>query len=197
MAVRPGQGAYAVEGRLAQKVVEALRRSGAVIGLHVSYEAGKDPQRIEEEKVRLEQACGMPVRRSRHHYLAWREVEHGWQLARAGIDWDSTLGYADVAGFRLGVCRPIPLFDPVRLESFGIEEHPLAIMECSLDWPRYMGFDEEGAFEYCKRLMKHARRHGGELVMLWHNTSFAPSPGNYYLRLYHRLMAEAVCEIGP
>ncbi len=78
-------------------------------------------------------------------------MEDGWALAAAGIDWDSTLGYSDMAGFRLGVCHAIPLFDPVRLEPMGVEEHPLIVMDCTLNWPQYMGLDEEGAFEQCMR----------------------------------------------
>jgi hypothetical protein len=58
------------------------------------------------------------------HYLAFREIEDGWALAKAGLDWDASLGYPDAAGFRLGVCHPIPLFDPVA-------RRPLGILACS------------------------------------------------------------------
>ena len=51
-----------------------------------------------------------------------------------------------------------------------------------------MGLDEEAAFTYCIRLMEQTRKHGGEFVTLWHNTSLAPAPGNYPPRLYRRLL---------
>jgi hypothetical protein len=158
--------------------------------LHASYAAGLDPELIGKEKARLEEVCGFPIRRNRHHYLAWREVEDGWALARAGIDWDSTLGYADVAGFRLGVCHPIPLFDPVRMRPFGIQEHALIVMDATFRDPNYMGLTETQAAACCKRLIDQTRQHQGEFVMLWHNDSFCPRPGSYLPRLYACLLAE-------
>jgi hypothetical protein len=149
-----------------------------------------DPELISKEKARLEEVCGFPIRRNRHHYLAWREVEDGWALARAGIDWDSTLGYADAAGFRLGVCHPIPLFDPVGMRPFGIEEHPLIVMDRTLSNPRYMGLSETEATAYCKRLVDETRQFEGEFVALWHNNSFGSQAGSYLQQLYVRLLAE-------
>ena len=71
---------------------------------------------------------------------------------------------ADVAGFRLGICHPIPLFDPQRLQPLGIVEHPLIVMDCTLDRPNYMGLDEESAFRYVTQLLEQTRRHGGEFI---------------------------------
>jgi len=126
--------------------------------------------------------------------LAWRDVEDGWALAKAGIDWDSSLGYADVAGFRLGVCHPIPLFDPVRMRPMGIEEHPLIVMDCTLSRPDYMALSEEAALEYCHRLLAATRRHNGEFVLLWHNSFISPGPGGRRLRLYEKVLRSLASE---
>lgn len=183
---------YDAQSRMSRRTIRRVVESGATLGLHASYEAGLHPELIAQEKARLEEACGFPIRHNRHHYLAWREIEDGWALARAGIDWDSTLGYADVAGFRLGVCRPIQLFDPISLKPFGIEEHPLIAMESSLSLPRYMGLSEDEAFDHCKRLLDRTRKHNGEFIILWHNTLFLSS---YHSRLYRRLLACAEDEL--
>jgi hypothetical protein len=127
------------------------------------------------------------------HQVAWREIEDGWYLAKAGINWDSTLGCADVAGFRLGVCHPIPLFDPIRMRPFGIEEHPLIVMDSTVSLPYYMKLSEEKAFAYCKRLMDETRKHNGEFVALWHNSVFSHSVTNYHPRLYWRILRYPVC----
>ena len=50
----------------------------------MSAEAGLHLERIAEEKQRLERVLGVPVRASRHHCLAWREVEHGRAVALDG-----------------------------------------------------------------------------------------------------------------
>jgi len=178
---------------VAKSTIKLVHESGAEIGLHTSYEAGIHPERIAEEKAALEEACGFPVHHNRNHYLTWREIENGWALANAGINRDSSLGYADVAGFRLGVCRPIPLFDPIKMQLFGIEEHPLIVMDCTLSNDNYMNLNEEEAFSYCQRLINQTRKHHGEFVMLWHNTMYVPEQDNYHPNLYQRLLRELDC----
>ena len=186
----PFDDGYNIRSRFAKRTIRALCSSSAGIGLHASYEAGTRPQLLVEERATLEQVCGFEIHRNRHHYLAWREIEDGWALAKAGINWDATLGYADVAGFRLGVCRPIPLFDPIEMRSFGIEEHPLIVMDRTLSNDKYMNLDEEHAFAYCKDLIDQTRKHKGEFVMLWHRTMFVPGQSDYHLKLYQQLLHE-------
>jgi hypothetical protein len=184
------EGRYAIASRAARKAIQMVRESGATIGLHPSYSSGKRPELIADEKQRLERNCGTPVRYSRFHYLAWREIEDGYALADAGITDDYTLGYADVAGFRLGVCRPIPLFDPVRCQPMGIREHPLIVMDVVLSAADRMALNENSAFQYCKQLIDETRKHAGEFVMLWHSHLLAPGPDNYHPQLYRRLLTE-------
>ena len=175
---------------LIQDIIKRVRRSGATVGLHTSYSAGLNSELIEKEKLALEAVCGFSIRHNRHHYLTWREIEDGWALAETGINWDSTLGYADVAGFRLGVCRPIELFDPIRMEPFDIEEHPLIVMDGTLNFPNYMNLEEDEAFDYCRRLIAQTRKHNGEFVMLWHNDRLVRRYKNYHPRLYIKLLEE-------
>lgn len=181
-------GAYDVASARIRNRLRQVTSAEAEIGLHVSYEAGHRPERIAGERRVLEQVAGARIHQNRHHYLAMREPEDARLLAAAGIDWDATLGYADVAGFRLGVCRPIPLFDPIRQCLVGIEEHPLLVMDCTLDRPNYMNLGEEEAFDYVCRLADATLRHRGEFVVLWHNTVLATTEPGYHRRLYPRVL---------
>lgn len=183
-------GLYNIRRKVARNTIKMVCDSGATIGLHASYEAGICPELIAKEKTVLEEVCGFPIRHNRHHFLTWREIEEGWALAKAGISWDSTLGYADVAGFRLGVCRPVPLFDPIKIQPFGIEEHPLIVMDCTLSNGNYMNLKEDAAFSYCQKLINQTRKHNGEFVMLWHNTMFVAGQSNYHPKLYRQLLHE-------
>jgi len=185
-----GDSKYDLRKKNVRNIISTVQRSGAKIGLHTSYEAGLKPELICKEKKLLEEACGFQIYLNRYHFLAWLEVKDGWALSNAGIDWDSTLGYFDVAGFRLGVCHPIELFDPIRMELFGIEEHPLIVMDETLSRSSYMNFNEDEAFEYCKRLIEQTRKNNGEFVMLWHNVGFAWDHQGYHSRIYKRLLDE-------
>ncbi|MFA5240267.1 MAG: polysaccharide deacetylase family protein [Phycisphaerae bacterium] len=181
---------YKIHKKRVGNIIKRIHESGAIVGLHSSLHAGYNPELISKEKSALEQACGFPILHNRHHYLSWREVEDGWALAKAGIKWDSTLGYADVAGFRLGVCHPIELFDPIRIEPFGIEEHPLIIMDVTLSSPNYMNLDKKQALKCCLQLADQVRKHQGEFVVLWHSHEFDCRPNNYHPDLYTALLDE-------
>jgi len=181
---------YDVHSKEAKSVIARVHESGAMIGLHASQATKSHPELIAKEKATLEEVCGFPIRYNRYHDMAWREIEDGWTMVKAGFDWDSTLGYADVAGFRLGVCRPIPLFDPIRMQAFGIKEHPLMVMDVTLSSSSYMNLSEDEAFHCCNRLIDQTRKYKGEFVMLWHNNRLANELSNYHPRLYRRLLNE-------
>ncbi len=55
------------------------------------------------------------------------------------MSYDSTLGYADHAGFRCGTCFEYPAFDPVADKQLNLRIRPLIAMECSVTADRYMG----------------------------------------------------------
>ena len=184
----PYDRTYRIRSAWMRDRLEQVARSGAEIGLHASYEAGENPERVQTERQTLQEASGLAIEKNRHHFLRWREPGHGQAIADAGIRWDATLCYADVAGFRLGVCRPVPLFDPIACKPLGIEEHPLTVMDCTLDRPDYMNLDEEAAFDHVKKLIDATRRHQGEFVGLWHNTVLAANDRSYHKRLYHRVL---------
>jgi hypothetical protein len=184
----PNDGDYRLRSARTLRLLREVKASGAWIGLHTSYLAGADAARMRSERRGLEEATGDIITKNRHHYLRWREPQDGAAIAVAGVRWDSTLGYADVAGFRLGVCHPIPLFDPVRRCLMGIEEHPLIVMDCTLDRPSYMNFGEEAAFECVRALAENTFRHQGEFVCLWHNTVLAANDRSYHRRLYPRVL---------
>ena len=183
---------YDIRSIQAKNAVAKVHASGAMIGLHASHAVRINSENIAIEKARLEEVCDFPIYMNRHHNLDWCEIKNGWVLFKAGLSWDSTLGYADVAGFRLGVCRPVPLFDPIKIQAFGIEEHPLIVMDVTLNSTDYMNLDEDEALEYCKRLITTTRKHNGEFVMLWHNNRIIKDPGSYHPRLYRRILNELI-----
>jgi len=185
----PHDGKYRLGTRRTRRWLSQVAAAGAAIGLHASYAAGDTPMRIASERQALAKVTGRPIEANRHHFLRWCEPAQGAAIHDAGIRWDSTLGFADLAGFRLGVCRPIALFDPAARRLVGIEEHPLIVMDCTLDREKYMNLDEARAFQHVCQLAETVRRHRGEFVMLWHNTELVPSDTNYHNRLYSRILA--------
>ena len=83
-----------------RRLLKSAYDHGMQIGLHSSYQAGKEPALIRKEKETLETHLQKEVHYNRHHFLACREPEDMEQIEAAGIVEDFTMGYADVAGFR-------------------------------------------------------------------------------------------------
>ena len=86
-------------------------------------------------------------------------------LEKAGITDDFTMGYPDVAGFRLGTSRPVHWINPENKRISPLILHPLAIMECSLNEPVYMNLGYEGALAYSTQLIKQVASANGELAV--------------------------------
>ncbi|MDR2497180.1 MAG: polysaccharide deacetylase family protein [Tannerellaceae bacterium] len=174
-----------------------LRRIAAIFaaakgfeaGLHASYEAGLKPSLIASEKIRLEKALGCSIACNRHHFLAAREPEDMHSLINAGLTHDYTMGYADMAGFRLGTARCVRWIAPDVRQLTDLTLHPLLIMDSTLEEQKYMGLTFEAASASCRMLIDNAHRVGGDVCLLWHNTSMVYGTGSYLRRLYTDLLS--------
>ncbi|MEI6554662.1 MAG: polysaccharide deacetylase family protein [Paludibacter sp.] len=172
-----------------QSLVKLCKRKNITFGLHSSYEAGIHPEKIADEKKHLERITKRKTTYNRHHYLDSREPEDMQALINAGITDDFTLGYADVAGFRLGTCRAVRWINPITKQLTLLTLHPLTVMDSSLSDNRYMNLNAHEAYEYCIRLINMVESWNGELVLLWHNTSVEDTPRSYHRKLYQDIIS--------
>ncbi|MDR1115398.1 MAG: polysaccharide deacetylase family protein [Tannerella sp.] len=177
---------YDLRGKDIQSLYSLCKRYDATIGLHSSYQAGRDPSLILSEKKNLEEAFGIEIKCNRHHFLASREPEDMEYLEKAGFTDDYTIGYADVAGFRLGTSRPVRYINPATCRLSALTLHPLTVMDGTLNEAKYMNLTSDQAEEYCMRLIRNIRDVNGELTLLWHNTSAVEGCG-YLRELYGKI----------
>jgi hypothetical protein len=178
---------YSLKEKTVQQLIHRLHDQGADIGLHISYEAGENPSLIRAEKEKLQEVCGFEIQHSRHHFLRLREPEHARFLAQAGIRHDYTLGYADRAGFRCGTCRPFNVMNLHALQPLELIAHPLQIMDQTLSDARYMNLSCERALIQSREIITQCRRHHGELVLLWHNSSLGRQ-NEFHHSLYTQIL---------
>lgn len=161
------------------------------IGLHASYAAGENPLLIEKEKQQIKSAVNKKITYNRHHYLRIKEPEDMDALVHAGITDDFTLGYADIAGFRLGTSRCVKWINPATLQLTPLNLHPLTVMDRTLDDKRYMNLSEDEAFEVCKKIIDETKKHNGDLTLLWHNTNiydYQSFRKSYQKKLYEKVI---------
>jgi len=177
-------GMYNIKSKRIIRTIKALVSTGAQVGLHSSYKSGKNPENIVLEKKLLENTINTKIVANRFHFLCWREVKDIDAIIQAGFKNDFTLGYPDIPGFRLGVCKPIPYFNPIKKSITSLIVHPMSIMDVSLSDSKYLNLRYPDALELSKTIIDEIKKYGGELVTLWHNTELSSKRDKYHFQLY-------------
>jgi peptidoglycan/xylan/chitin deacetylase (PgdA/CDA1 family) len=158
---------------------------GWEVGLHGSYYAYNDLERILEEKGRLERVLGRKVAGYRNHYLRFC-VPDSWEiLEKAGFEYDTTLGYPDTVGFRNGMCHPFWPYNLLSDSEVGILEIPMVIMDGTLFDPA-RSCDE--AWEVAKRLIETVADCQGVLTLNWHSHHIGCFFRQSWLYLYEKIL---------
>ncbi|MCS6982288.1 MAG: polysaccharide deacetylase family protein [Flavobacteriales bacterium] len=107
----------------------------------------------------------------RQHYLRWDHQITPQLWEAHGFAYDSTLGYADQAGFRCGTCWPFPVFDIYRKKKLQLKEMPLIAMECSVIEYEGLGYSPAALNKFL-HLKSVTKKYGGVFTFLWHNSHF-------------------------
>lgn len=184
----PEDGFNYIYNKNVVNLIDLLKKNKIRIGLHPSLAAGKNPELIISEIKILEEIVGEKITYSRNHYLCSCEPEDMKYLIKAGVTDDFTMGYADIAGFRLGTSKKTRWIDPINCELTDLWLHPLTIMEGSLFAHHYMNMDFENAYSYSKELISNTLKNEGDVCLLWHNDRIDTIKGNNVTELYLKLI---------
>ena len=161
---------YRLGSARAKMVLKSLRERGHDIGLHPSFHAHDDLAMLLREKGRLDRAAGLPTRSVRQHYLRFGYPVTWRNQAEAGFTVDSTLGHAELEGFRGGLAHPFLPYDLEKRRILPIWELPLTVMDGTL--AHYRGLDPPDSVLRIRELLDIVAKAGGAAVLLFHNTSF-------------------------
>lgn len=171
-----------------KNLIRLSKKKSIRLGLHSSYQAGCFPELISEEKRKLEKISRQSCQYNRNHYLNNREPKDFNYLLKFGFTDDFSMGFADIAGFRLGTCKSVQWVNPENKELTNLKLHPLTIMDISLSDKRYMYMNAHDAYQYCEHLINTVERYNGELSLLWHNDNCEKNSRSYHRKLYKDLL---------
>jgi len=123
----------------------------------------------------------------RQHYLR-AKYPRLWVFAeRAGLSYDSSLGYNYQAGFRAGTTHPFKTFD-----VFG--DTPLSLTEFSLHLFEYnlpnLGEDIEQSKKTISELIGEVIKYNGLLVSLLHPSNFVHSPYKELWEYFEKILLQ-------
>ena len=174
---RSMDGEYDIAHPALRDLLRYIHARGHEIGLHPSYNTYKNAEVLNQEAERLRSICAEEGIQQdewggRMHYLRWEHPTTLQAWNDAGMTYDSTLGYADCAGFRCGTCFDYPAFHAGSSLTFDVRVRPLIAMEVSVLSDKYMGLRDERAQNAFCLLKDRCRRVGGQFNLLWHNSEF-------------------------
>ena len=169
-------GNYDIEHILLRKLLKHISIRGHQVGLHMSYNSYNDKSQALKEFQKFTSLCksekiNQESWGGRQHYLRWESPTTFTVLEHAGLNYDSSLGYAESPGFRCGTCFEYPLFDFVNARRLKLIEKPLIVMDTSfLDSTYGKTSTLEHALDAAKTLKDQCRKYNGDFTLLWHNS---------------------------
>ncbi len=162
--------------------INTLLEQGHEIGVH-GIDAWHSPRKGREEYRRVSDITGETELGIRMHWLCFDRTSPQ-TLDEAGFSYDSTFGYNDAVGYRGGTTQ---VFRP--LGTKNLLELPFQIQDTALFYPKSMGLSKTQAWEFCEKLIRNSKLHGGTLTILWHHRSLAPERlwADFYIKLLDKL----------
>ena len=159
---------YCLAHPLIKKTVGLLSEVGHELGFHPSYNAQYVEGAFVDELKAVQEHAPTEITGGRQHYLRFNGAKTWQQWENAGLSWDSTVGYADAAGFKCGTARSFPVYDLLERKTLKLEERPLIFMEGALLRNPNLTHDE--VFNQVHALGEMVKHYGGNMSMLWHNS---------------------------
>ena len=179
---------YSVHEPVIRALLRRVDERGHEIGFHAGYDSFRDAEIFRAELETLRRACSeagieQEIRGGRQHFLRW-ENPTTWRIwDEVGLEYDSTVGFADAPGFRCGTCHEFPVFDLRARRALRLRERPLIAMEVSA--LNYLGLRPDAAVARFAALKARCREVGGDFVALWHNTMVVDRTGR---RVYEAVL---------
>lgn len=176
---------YEIDHPWITDLIRSISTAGHEVGLHASFDSYLCGRRTKREFDKLKTVCDrVGVRQSRwggrQHYLRWKTPSTYRNWEAAGLDYDSSMTFAQQAGFRCGTSHEFAPFDPLERREMRLIERPLVAMESSVTSYMNLGLGDAALAEF-RKLKERCRRHGGVFSLLWHNSNLST---NAQWRLY-------------
>jgi hypothetical protein len=170
-----------------------IYQRGHEIGLHLSYNTYRDAAQTKKEFDHLKRICAsLEIKQAlwgnRQHYLRWETPTTFQNLDDAGLDYDTTLSFADTAGFRCGICYEFSTFNIVTRQQLRVTERPLIVMDGTILDKHYMNLGTEygTALQTILKYKNRCQIFNGDFTILWHNNRFVKERE---IELYEQVIA--------
>jgi hypothetical protein len=160
---------YNVRESKFKKVFAKIEENHSEVGIHGSLGTCNNPVRYNEDIQKFDRK----IRGNRFHFLEFKVPDTIEVLENAGIEFDSTFGFAEHYGFRNGICFPFLLYNIKADKPSGVLEIPMVLMDGTLQNTRYMNVEKDQIEPKIRALVAEVKKFNGLFTVLWHNTHFS------------------------
>lgn len=144
-------------------------------GIHPSYASNKKADLLYDEIEKLQSITGKKPTKSRQHFLKLSFPGTYQNLIRAGITDDYTMGFASSIGFRAGTAYAFDWYNLSTENCTSLKIWPFIAMDITLR--NYMRLRPKDAFNRLELIHQQLKLTGGNLITIWHNSSFCETEG--------------------
>lgn len=151
-----------------QKLIRSFAEQGTV-GIHPSYNSGKNNQLFKDEKAVLEKTIDNSINISRQHYIRLFIPYSYRQLIADGITDDYSMGYGTHIGFRAGTGSSFFWYDIENEKQTDLKIHPFCFMDSTAHYDMKLSASE--AFARLEKMELFLHGTNSRLVTVFHNFS--------------------------
>lgn len=169
----PHDSRFTYRNRHLRSLISLIRKKGFRTGIHPSYTAFLDPERIKHEISALKEMLSTDITDSRQHFLKYRLPDTYRHLIAAGVTDDYTPCLLATGGFPNGMAVAYPWFDVLANTTTSLMLHPAQIMDRTLQ--QYLELSPEDARKRTVELQTLTRQVGGTFTVVFHNDALSES----------------------
>jgi hypothetical protein len=163
---------YSIDHPWVRHSIRRIAQRRHLIGYHPTYGSYLNPEKTKNEFTRLrmvaeEEGVDQDQWGGRQHYLRWKNPTTWQNWENAGLNYDSTIGFSDIAGFRAGCCYEYPVFDLKQRKQLNLRERPLIVMDAAVIYGN--GTLKSEFTEKISFLSHTCKKFDGDFTLLWHN----------------------------
>jgi hypothetical protein len=137
-------------------------------GVHPSWRSGDNNSLMKTEISQLASITGGLVKASRQHFIRLTLPVTYRNLVNAGIEFDFSMGYGSINGFRASVASPFYWYDLGNETPTNLLLYPFCFMEANSFFEQR--YNPSRALEELLHYYKSVKSVNGMMITIWHNT---------------------------
>ncbi len=167
------RGKYDKNISLRQKALQQLISDHLIhypVGIHPSWRSGDEHDLLKKEIDSLSAIAGNRVLSSRQHYIRFTLPQTFRRLIDTGIQFDFSMGYGSINGFRASVASSFYWYDLENEKQSALMLFPFCYMEANSFYEQK--YTAQQALEEMLHYYKAVQSVNGIFIMIWHNHFF-------------------------